>query len=388
MRPRLPALAMLAAALQPAAAEAYEIRRARWARTRMPVAYVIHERLANNLSDDEAARAIRAGYQHWVDVPCSYAESRYDGRTEQLGFGANDGVNITSWYTSEWPMAREAIAVTSTLADFGNGILDSDMVFNDVHFDFATDGSPGRMDIEAVATHEAGHFFGLGHSADPAATMFPTTGPANLAPRSLDTDDVEGLCGLYPTGKPPGIEIGEPCGVGASCEGELVCLGGGDDAYCTTPCEWREDCPADQGLYCVEHGEWGPMCVRFPADAPPGEALGDGCGADGACQLGLLCLRDGSASYCSGDCDIYGEEHIFRRDCPPGWRCAERRGGKLVCVVDDGEPDADAGSDAASDADAELEPAPADGGGADSCAQAAGRPSAPSLLELLGLRRG
>jgi hypothetical protein len=288
----------------------------------------------------------------------------------------DDGVNLVSWYTRDWPFGCEAIAVTSTLADFAQRILDSDMTFNDADFEFDTEGAPGKMDVEAVTTHEAGHYFGLGHSSDPEATMFPSTGPANLGPRSLAADDQDGVCDLYPAGRPPGLVKGEACGAGGSCEGDLLCLGAEPDGYCTGRCAWRDDCP--EGLFCVEAEDYGPLCLRFPPEAPPGAELGDACGPGGECQLGLVCLREAGAAYCSGECDVYAEPWV-RRDCPPGWRCAERRGGRLACIPappDAGADAADAGGDAgdAGDATAGAPPAgpPAEAGWCSARGRAAG----------------
>jgi len=102
-------------------------------------------------------------------------------------------------------------------------------------------------------------------------------------------------------------------------------------------------------MYCVEHGDWGHFCLRFPAGAVPGDALGDPCGPGDTCQLGLVCLKEGAERYCTGACDLWGE--YVRRDCPPGWRCAERRGGRLACIP--GDPDAGMAADAG---DAGTEP--------------------------------
>ena len=50
-------------------------------------------------------------------------------------------------------------------------IVDGDLLFNPA-VRFSTPTRPGDHDLRSVATHEIGHFFGLGHSGVLDATMF------------------------------------------------------------------------------------------------------------------------------------------------------------------------------------------------------------------------
>ena len=62
-------------------------------------------------------------------------------------------------------------------------------------------GSDGRYTyqgttatLQQVALHEIGHALGLGHSSDPNAVMYPTTGTNN---QTLDQSDIAGIQSLY-----------------------------------------------------------------------------------------------------------------------------------------------------------------------------------------------
>lgn len=80
-------------------------------------------------------------------------------------------------------------------------IIDADIAVNDGGFQFTTtDDATSGIDLLASITHEVGHFFGMDHSLDNTATMYATYGDnvaARTAARTLEDDDMDGVCGLY-----------------------------------------------------------------------------------------------------------------------------------------------------------------------------------------------
>ncbi len=83
----------------------------------------------------------------------------------------------------------------------------------------------GFYDLQGIATHEYGHALGLGHSADPLATMFPTPPTNGRTWRSLNTDDVTGIQAIY------GVKnITKPVIRGVSLNGSTLTLGGSNFA--------------------------------------------------------------------------------------------------------------------------------------------------------------
>jgi hypothetical protein len=56
-----------------------------------------------------------------------------------------------------------------------------------------------EYDLQAILTHEAGHFLGLAHATDPSAIMYAYYQPGAVA---LTADDVQGICDVYPTPSP------------------------------------------------------------------------------------------------------------------------------------------------------------------------------------------
>ncbi len=74
------------------------------------------------------------------------------------------------------------------------------------------------IDVQNTVTHEAGHVFGLAHtqsqycvpyvSLDSAATMCASASIGETAKRTLAQDDVDGICAIYPAGRPTSVSFG------------------------------------------------------------------------------------------------------------------------------------------------------------------------------------
>ena len=134
-----------------------------------------------------------------------------------------------------WDEALEnVIAFTSVSYVAGTGeIFEADMEINAMDssgtsgFLMTCSDTGPATDIQNVVTHEAGHFLGLAHPCEdttthPATidftlagcpgntnpTMFPTSPPGETSKRSLEPDDIAGVCFLYPRGEPTPACVG------------------------------------------------------------------------------------------------------------------------------------------------------------------------------------
>ena len=185
------------------------------------------------------------------------------------------------------PYSPFAFAVTIVRYNTSTGeILDADMMIND---QLATGrfaggpyancpplgcptGNPGDADLASIVTHEAGHFIGIGHSDDVNATMFASAERTSIEKRTLDQDDINAVCDIYPPGS-----LNDECpppmgGLELNCETDA----NGDPIVCDDP----NAAPGSSSSS-------GCSATRTPADAPWAALL--------AALLGLTVLRRRSA---------------------------------------------------------------------------------------------
>lgn len=114
---------------------------------------------------------------------------------------APDGANETYFARIVGPGAGGIIAITIVWRDVGGPLIEWDMVFN-TKFDWSLSGESRRMDFVNIATHEAGHAGGMGHTDDvdlcSEQTMFPSAGKGETKKQTLEIGDQTGIKALYP----------------------------------------------------------------------------------------------------------------------------------------------------------------------------------------------
>ncbi|MGH7818703.1 MAG: matrixin family metalloprotease [Candidatus Binatia bacterium] len=200
---------------------------------RMPVSYLL---VADNVPGGAAGEdAVHRAFRSWTAASESL---RYEfGGYASEGVQRNDGRNIVYWVHTGWPFDSRLAAVTFHYYDTSDGhLVDADVVFNGDRYPWSVDSA--GYDIENSAAHEAGHFGGLGHSAETEATMFAATSAGETKKRTLHADDVAGIEAVYggtndasSSGLAGESDDGGPlggCFVGGSAErggvGELLAL--------------------------------------------------------------------------------------------------------------------------------------------------------------------
>ncbi len=160
--------------------------------------------------DDSEFEAVRASWATWDAVECDYGHFRmsfsegpmlHDAVAEYVPEGANRHVLVWVNRAADWHHSRAVIGVTSATYDATDGrVLDADIEFNDIRFRFTTTVNLVRCDtdVQNTVTHEIGHVLGLDHTNVAGATMEERAQPCEFEKRTLEEDDIRGLCDIVP----------------------------------------------------------------------------------------------------------------------------------------------------------------------------------------------
>lgn len=319
-----PALLALALVAPPSPAHAYQFISsagcspglgAAW---KFPTNWYLNSSGYSRLPFADMEAVMKAGVEVWTSPCCSSFASVYQGTASESAMG-NSPKNIVSFFEDTWPRElggrRSTIAVTLVQSRPDCSIAFSDMVFNGVGFTFRL-GSD--TDLQAIATHEFGHWLGLDHTSTRGSTMLPYY-QGGTSGRALGPDDEAGVCALYP-GWCEGCEEDADCPPGRDC----------DNGACVIPsCAVNADCAT--GFFCsagsclpgcrthLECGE-DESCERGVCRAKPtGCTICDTCSTDADCgtSRSYRCVDLGTGSnvctkFCSDDSDCDGDSTCYQ----------------------------------------------------------------------------
>ncbi len=213
---------------------------------------------SSHVPGDEEIAALDRALAEWESetASCGYLDfERDEPSAHEVGF---DGVNLIKFREDRWCRpatddepeecySANAAALTTLFYIDKPGepddgiILDADIEMNGVDFAIAvgcetecqSDGDPSNSlsDLENTMMHELGHLIGLDHTCwegsattaplddqgEPVplcsdqlsaeaidSTMYNYQGAGEVKKRSLEPDDIAGMCGIYPKAQDPG----------------------------------------------------------------------------------------------------------------------------------------------------------------------------------------
>jgi hypothetical protein len=186
--------------------------------------------------DQHARDAVQLGFGAWISSGAKLPNVDFDS-TSGAKFGQTPNGKSEVMYGPITLAGHENdLALTVTFSDAKTGeVVESDMIFNSHHpygllrqssskgsADDKQEGTPDcgqRYDLQSVAAHEAGHFFGLGEDFDSKqATMYFSTGRCETNKRVLQNSDETTMAALYTASDvqaasdDPSVDTAKGCG--------------------------------------------------------------------------------------------------------------------------------------------------------------------------------
>ncbi|MEP7050492.1 MAG: matrixin family metalloprotease [Pseudomonadota bacterium] len=146
----------------------------------------------------------------WVNADCG-GGAHPKIRLKDLGFVScgkpeynkdQPNANVIAFHDAPWPYTdtgADTLALTTVFFNGDTGeIYDANVEINTNQDTFAVgNADESQLDLNAVLTHELGHFLGLSHSASshPEATMYSSYMPGMV---TLAQDDEDAICASLP----------------------------------------------------------------------------------------------------------------------------------------------------------------------------------------------
>jgi hypothetical protein len=214
-----------------------------WHLQRVP--YGVSSAASAQISLSEATRVADLAFGAWSGALCNgqtIGLEAYDDGPVSVPQGEGDA--LSSWAScsdsnscnpqahdviifddASWPYDDpvNTLALTTVIYGVDDGqIFEAYTEVNTAEHQITTEEPPPAeidgvqvVDLQAILTHEAGHFLGLAHATETGAIMYAFYHPGAI---QLTTDDLEGICTMYPHGVVPGSAEGSANAGSCSCD--------------------------------------------------------------------------------------------------------------------------------------------------------------------------
>ena len=176
---------------------------ARGAKWKAAEPYVVNGANLRGLDANAVAGLIGAGTGEWEGAGSAkiFGDGSQTAGPLIADLVAPDGVNEV--YFADVDSAG-AIAITIVWGRFSGSpqsreLVEWDMVYDDVDYDWSLSGEAGKMDFDNISTHEIGHATGLRHHEDACVdeTMYRYADYGETKKRDLNAGDIAGIGALY-----------------------------------------------------------------------------------------------------------------------------------------------------------------------------------------------
>jgi len=186
----------------------------KWKSTAFPITWRMNPVQGSNVTGSRTqAEVFAASFAAWQAVTSAAVLFTQGTNTDASVRRGADNINLMTTNSTAGDLPAGVLALTfgsvydgpgsdpslNRTIDFAGQIAEGDIVFNStVPFTTSSTAVADRVDLQAVMTHEVGHFLGLDHSANVSSTMFWTVGSGVIYPRILSNDDIAAISILYP----------------------------------------------------------------------------------------------------------------------------------------------------------------------------------------------
>ena len=196
----------------------------KWDDRMFPIAWVLSSdgNPGSGIANSTIVTEFTTAFDTWEALPASRLDFVYAGEANRRS-SALDGHNIVTFTDPDiiFPPGVVGLAATFSFTtemtidasnndldgdgspDIPNGvyppgtIFDGDIIFNS-SLPYSTSGANSTLDIQAIALHEVGHFFGLSHSSLEDAVMYPFLNADVTSARIPKNDDIAFASFYYP----------------------------------------------------------------------------------------------------------------------------------------------------------------------------------------------
>lgn len=149
---------------------------------------------------------VKKSIEAWIQPDKSSLYPYYSGKTNEDRVGFNpyidENANIIVFRDNgTWNESHAMMALTTVTHRNSTGeIYDADIEINSSDYVYGIYEKDGGdvVDFQNVLTHELGHVYGLSHSTNISATMFPYSSTGETELRDLSRDDIEAISTIYP----------------------------------------------------------------------------------------------------------------------------------------------------------------------------------------------
>jgi hypothetical protein len=174
------------------------------------IGYALQKDGTESIEMDDVKSAITKAFQAWNDVECPDGHATLTltpqddvacHKSQYNPDGPN--VNVVLFQDNDWTYHGVDGTLAKTQVTFNEEtgeIYDADIEVNAAFNALTVTDEPAKIqyDLQAILTHEVGHFIGLGHSPDSNASMYASYAPGSTTQRNVSPDDAAGMCDAYP----------------------------------------------------------------------------------------------------------------------------------------------------------------------------------------------